>query len=114
MRKLVTLNLAVAALAVVSVVPATAADKPAAQRNAWPAETLSGKLDLVEPGQRVLVVESADKVPYDIVITPRTRIRVGDHAVALKDLQQYQNKDVTVRFVPEGRGDMARMVDIAE
>jgi hypothetical protein len=110
MRKLVTLNLAGAALALV--IPAMAADKPAALRNAWPAETLSGKVDLVEPGQRVLVVEGPDKVPYDIVVTPRTRIKADGRTVALKDLTQYQNKDVTVRFVPEGRGDIARRIDI--
>jgi hypothetical protein len=112
MRRFVTLNLAGAALAFAMVAPAIAADKPAASRNLWPAETLSGTLDLVEPGQRVVVVESADKVPYDIVITPRTHIRAGDHAVAPKDLAQYQNKDVTVRFVPEGHGDVARTINI--
>jgi hypothetical protein len=112
MRKFVTSNLAGAAVAFALVVPAMAAEKPAASKNLWPAETLSGKIELVEPGQRVVVVESADKVPYDIVITPRTRIMMGDHALTLKDLAQYRNKDVTVRFVPEGRGDMGRTINI--
>lgn len=114
MRKSVMLNLAGAAVTLALVLPVMAANKPAAAQNSWPAETMSGKLDLVEPGQRLVVVESADKVPYDMVITPRTRIKAGDHEVALKDLAQYQNKDVTVRFVPEGRGNVARMVNITQ
>jgi len=114
MRKFVTSNLAGAAVALVLTVPAMATGKAAAAQNSWPAESLSGKLELVEPGQRVVVVESADKVPYDIVVTPRTRIKAGDRVVGLKDLAQYQNKDVTVRFVPEGRGDMGRAINITD
>lgn len=113
MQKTATLIVAGAALALSLGIPALAANKAAAPRSAWPAETLSGKIDIVEPAQKVVVVESQDKVPYDIVITPRTRIMLGNQAVALKDLMHYQNKDVTVRFVPEGRGDMASTIRIS-
>jgi hypothetical protein len=112
MRKTVMLGLAGAALALSLAIPGVAAEKSAAVRSAWPPETLSGKIDMVEPGQKIIVVQTVDKVPYDLVVTPKTRIMVGDQVVALKDLKQYQNKYVTVQFVPEGRGDMARTIRI--
>jgi hypothetical protein len=112
MRKFAMLNLAGAAVALLLAVPAMASDKPVVPGNSWPTETLSGKIDFVEPVQRVVVVESKDKVLYDIVIGAGTCITADDHAVAVRDLEHYQNKDVTVEFVPQDRGDIAMTISI--
>ena len=103
--------------------PAVAGDKAASasnqakattessMRNAWPAENLSGKISAVEPGHR-LVVTDADGVPFSMVITAKTRIKAGGQNITFGDLAQYQNKDVSIRFVPERRGDVAESIHI--
>jgi hypothetical protein len=88
----------------------TAAAKTAVMRTAWPPETLSGKIDKVVPGSREIVVKDAGGVPFDLKVPRGTRILNGGRAIALKDLQRDQS--VSVRFVPERRGDVARSIRI--
>lgn len=113
MKKVTASILAGAAAALVCALPAVAADKPVAtqERGVWPAETISGTIGTVEASQKIVVVRSA-KVPFDMVVTPRTRITAGDHKITLEDLSKYQNKNVSVRFIPEGRGDIAQSIQI--
>jgi len=85
----------------------------AAMRKAWPPEAVSGKITMVEPERKLVVVETSDGVPYDVVVTAKTRIKSGDQAVTLKDLTQDMNKTVTVRLVPERRGDVAQSIRIS-
>jgi hypothetical protein len=104
-------------------IPLTAADKPAPQpahkpaaaaavRSVWPPETLSGKISFIEPGRKLLVVKDQSGVPFDMVITSKTHIESGNKSLTLKDLSQDANKSVSVRFVPERRGDVAESVRI--
>jgi hypothetical protein len=106
-------------------IPLTAANKPAAakmkksgtttvaMRSAWPPETLSGKIAMVDPNRKLAVVKTPDGVTYDMVVTAKTRIESGAQAVALKDLTLDLNKPVSVKFTPERRGDVARSIRIA-
>jgi hypothetical protein len=82
------------------------------ERKAWPAETLAGKIMMVDPNQNLVVVETPDGVPFDILITPRTRINSTGQRVTLNNLSQDVNQNVSVKFVPEGRGDIARSIQI--
>jgi len=59
-----------------------------------------------------MVVKGPGNVPYDIEVTPKTRIRSGNESLHLKDLSQYQNKTVTLKFVPERRGDVAESIKL--
>jgi len=95
-------------------IPLAAANGPAnsATRNAWPAETLSGKITMVDPAQNLVVVQTPDGVPFDMVLTPRTLIDSGNQRVTMKDLSGDINQNVSVRFVPERRGDVARSIEI--
>ena len=106
--------------------PAAAADKaapapgktPASHsvpmiRSGWAPETISGTIAMVDPAASLVVVQEADGVPFDLVITPRTRIESGGHPVPWKDLTGYRNKSVSVRFVPERSGDVAESVRTA-
>jgi len=115
--------LASTACALLLAVPLTAANAPAAKankskpavtaiRSAWPPENLSGKILLVDPNQKLMVIETSDGVPFDMVVTASTRMEAGDRATALKDLPQDLNKTVSVRFVPERRGDVATSIRI--
>lgn len=111
MRKLTMLTLAGVACGLLAM-PAVAAHKPATVPGAWPAETISGKITMVKPDQKLLVVVSHDGTPYDIVVSRGTRIKSGNQSVTLKVLEQYQDKNVTIKFLPERRGDVAESIRI--
>ena len=85
---------------------------PTAERTEWPAETLSGTIMMVNPIDHLVVVKTAGGVPFDMVVTPHTKIESGAQSVTLQDLSSDINKSVSVRFRPEGRGDVARTIQI--
>ncbi|HTX34520.1 MAG TPA: hypothetical protein VME43_05845 [Bryobacteraceae bacterium] len=111
--------LAGAACALLLAMPLAAANAPvkatipnSADRTAWPPETLSGKITMVDPSQKLVVVQTSDGTPFDMMVTPKTRIESGNQAVSFQDLNGDMNKNVSVRFVPESRGDVARSINI--
>ena len=124
MKKVVVSVLAGVACALLLSIPVSAADKaaaapakapavkPAQVRKAWPQETLSGKVAMVDPDQKLVVIRGADGVTYDMMVTAKTRIRSNDQAITLKALAQDRDKEVSVKFVPERRGDVARLIRI--
>jgi len=91
------------------VVPAVAAQKPA-HRNAWAPEQLTGTISMVDPALRVVVVKDSAGIPFDIQVNRATRIQAGDRQLKLKDLSSDVNKGVSLKFVPERRGDVARTI----
>lgn len=109
---------AAAACALLLAVPLVAAGtsqkaaKNAASQNAWRPETLTGKIVSVDPGANLVVVKTPGGVPFDFDITKHTRIDASSHAVTLKDLMMDLNKQVSVSFVPERRGDVAKSIQI--
>ncbi len=117
--------LGIAACAFLLTLPVTAAEKQPAKtpakatasvkaaRSAWPAETLSATIMNVDPAQRLLIVKGPDGTPFDMVVTASTRIESGSHRLKLDDLQTDANKTVSVRFVPERAGDVARSIHLA-
>jgi hypothetical protein len=80
------------------------------QRTAWPPETLTGTIMMVDPAQHLLVIQDSTGVPFDMEVSASTRIRSGEQRLTLGDLTSDVNKDVSIRFVPERRGDVARSV----
>jgi hypothetical protein len=115
-------TLATAACALLLAIPAAAANQPAAKtnkqttrtavRSAWRPETLSGKIAMVDPARKIVVVETPDGTPFDMVLTGKTRIKSGDQAITPNQLTGDKDKSVSVRFVPERRGDVARSIQI--
>jgi len=103
--------------------PMTAADEPSpttsrakqvnGARHQWPAETMTGKITQVEPDHHLLIVESSDKVPFDLIITAKTRITAPARAVSMGDLVKDQGRTVTIQFIPERRGDVAVSIHIS-
>lgn len=81
-------------------------------RNAWPAETLTGTIMMVEPNSDLVVVQTPDHVPFDMRVTRATRIQSGDKKLTLPDLSADENHSVSVTFVPTGAGDIARVIHI--
>ena len=92
--------------------PAHSAATKVAAKRMWPAETLTGKITMVDPGNKLVVVKAADGVLFDMMVTPRTRIRSGSQPVTMKDLTQDLNKNASIKFIPERRGDVARSIHI--
>jgi hypothetical protein len=86
--------------------------KTAVMRSAWAPETLSGKIAMVDPAQNLMVVELPNGVPFDMVVASKTRIKSGNQALTLKEPTQDSNKTVSVRFIPERRGDVAKSIQI--
>jgi long-subunit fatty acid transport protein len=125
MIKQVTLTaLGAAACALLLSVPATAAEKSATSahktskmaakkaRSAWPAESLSGKIAMVNTAAHRVVVMDASGTPFDMIVTPSTRIRSGDRSLKLNDLASRTNKGASVHFVPQRNGDVAKSIQL--
>ena len=124
MKQAMVSVLGAAACALLLSVPATAAEKavPAAQkttrmaakkaRTAWPAESLSGTIAMVNTAEHRVVVTDSNGTPFDMIVTPSTRIRSGDRSLKLNDLASRTNKGASVHFVPERRGDVARSIQV--
>lgn len=114
--------LAATVSAMLLAIPLSAANQPAAKSNshaaksavrgAWPPETISGKVAMVDPGRKLVVVETQSGIPFDMVLTTRTRIKSGDQSISLTQLTQDQSQSVSVRFIPERRGDFATSIQI--
>jgi len=81
-------------------------------RNVWPPETLSGKIILVDPAKNLVVVTGPHGATFDMRVTSSTKIRSGGQTLTLKDLNRDQQKNVSVEFVPERLGDIARSIQI--
>ncbi len=91
----------------------TKAKKSAPARGALaPPETLTGKIMMIDPKSNVVVVKDSTGTTFDIVVTKATRIRAADRRLSLKDLSSDTNKPVSVQFVPERSGDIARSIQV--
>lgn len=115
--------LATAALALLLGSPSFGADKPSAKtnlaannadaaRSSWASQTLSGTITIVDPAKKLVVIQTADGVPYDLRITRATRIKSGDQNISLRDLNQDLNQKVSVKLAPERRGDIATSIHV--
>jgi hypothetical protein len=82
MGKLMLLALATATLALLLPSPSIAADntnaktthaamKTSANRSSWASQTISGTLTIVDAGKKLVVIQTADGVPYDVGRHPR-------------------------------------------
>jgi hypothetical protein len=63
---------------------------------------------MVEPTEKLVVVKAPDGVLFDMVVTAKTVIESGDHTIGLQELSRDVNKSVSVEFIPERRGDVAK------
>jgi hypothetical protein len=91
---------------------AKTAKKTSAVRSSWPPETLSAKIVNVDTAKDLVVLQTPDRVDYDMLVTPKTHIESGGGTIALSKLSQDKNKNISVSFVPERRGDVARSIQL--
>lgn len=76
-------------------------------------ESLSGTIQMVIADQNLVVVNGPNGVPYDMKITPKTVIVVGDKAGTVETLVGEKGKSVSIGFVPERNGNFATRVEVA-
>jgi len=114
MGKAKSLVLAMSASLLLTVIPLSAASPAANKTDRETAQTgeISGKIDMVIPDKNLVVVKTSDGVTYDMDVNSRTKIESGGQTVALKDLGQDMNDNVSVKFTAEHRGDIARTIQI--
>ncbi|MDE3136051.1 MAG: hypothetical protein KGL59_05730 [Acidobacteriota bacterium] len=77
-------------------------------------ESMSGSIQMVVADQNLLVVKGPNGVPYDLRITPKTVIVVGDKAGALETLAGQIGKQVSVGFVPQRDGNFATRIEVSD
>lgn len=120
MRKNILTALMAVAMAAIPATCATAtavkASKTAQQTDnqMWPAETLSGKITMVDPALRLVVVQDSSGVPFDMVVNGSTHIKSANGMLNLNNLQADLNRNVTIKFVPESRGDIAEAINVSQ
>jgi hypothetical protein len=95
-----------------AVAPGSKATAVTTQRTAWRPETLAGKIMMVVPAKDLVIVQGPSGVPFDLRVTSTTHIESGDHKIDLKDLNQDIQKGVSVHYVPERAGDIARTIQV--
>lgn len=88
----------------------TSAAHPAIQR--WAPQNLNGTVSMVDPKMDLVVVKDSSGVPFDITVSRNTRI---DKGTTPEQLAQLTPKEmVSVHYVPEARGDIARTIEIGK
>jgi hypothetical protein len=93
-------------IAAIVIVPVSASIKVAAILA--PAETLSGRISMVDEAKKLLIVTDANGTPFDFVVTPSTRILSQKETLALQKLSS--GDMVSIRFLPERKGDIAEKI----
>src|SRR5579859_1745482 len=83
-------------------------------RNQWQPQTLSGKIAMVDSGKKLVVIKDSSGTPFDFMVTPSTRIKQGTERLKLSDLASKANDKVSVRYVPERKGDIAKLIEIGK
>lgn len=82
--------------------------------SSWPAEYLPGKIAMVDPQKRLLVVKDSSGVPFDFIVGRSTRIESGGRSMKLPELASLQNDSVSIKYVPERKGDVAESIELGQ
>ena len=78
----------------------------------WSAQDLKGTISMVDPKMDLVVVRDSSGVPYDIKVASSTRIEQGTQREEISKLTP--NESVSVHFVPEREGDIARTIQVTQ
>jgi len=87
-----------------------ATSKPADQR--WAAQNLKGTIQMVDPTAHLLIVRDPSGVPFDIKVTPSTRIEAGTTREQLSQLTPQES--VSIHYVPQSNGDIGRTIQVGK
>jgi hypothetical protein len=88
--------------------------KAPAHRNQWPAENLSGQIDMVDPAHNLVIMKDSSGTTFDFVVIHGTRIMQNGAKLNLADLASRTNQPITVHFIPERKGDVAATIKLSQ
>ncbi|MEJ2007557.1 MAG: hypothetical protein P8Z30_05260 [Acidobacteriota bacterium] len=88
----------------------TSAERP--NWNSYKPETIQGEITLIEVDKNLVVVEASGGVPYDITVTPKTRIEIDGLPATFDQLLGHTQRKATVTFVPRPTGDIAQSISV--
>lgn len=77
-------------------------------------ESLSGTIQMVVVDQNLVVVNGPNGVPYDLIVTPKTVIVIGNRRGTLESLSNMIGKPVSVGFVPQRKGNYATRIEVSD
>ena len=80
---------------------------------AWRPETLSGKIVMVDPERKLVVLRDTSGIPFDMVVNRSTHIKSAGGPLNLTDLNSDVSRDASIKFVPERRGDVALTISVS-
>jgi len=69
---------------------------------------------MVKPGKNRVFVNDPGGFTFDFVVTPATRITAGGQRLKIADLASKANQQVTVRYIPERKGDIASSIQLRQ
>ena len=69
---------------------------------------------MVLPKKGLVVVRDSQGVPYDFEVGHSTRIVAGNEPLKLADLASRTSSSVSIRFIPERKGDVAESIKLAQ
>jgi hypothetical protein len=78
------------------------------------AESLSGSVQMVAADQDLLVVKGPNDVPYDLKVTPKTLVVVGEKKGTIQSLADQVGEHVIVAFTPQRDGNFATRVEVTD
>ena len=76
-------------------------------------ESMTGTIQMVVADQNLLVVKGPNDVPYDLKITQKTVIVIGDRGGTLETLSGQIGKQVSVGFVPQRDGNFTTRIEVS-
>jgi len=94
--------------------PQTATSTVRTNWDSYRPETIQGEISLIEVDQKLVIVEVSGGVPYDITVTPKTRIEINGISSTFDDLVGQTQKQATVTFVARPNGDVAQSISVRD
>lgn len=91
--------------------PSNSAAEQQATEQRWAAQNLNGKISMVDPNINLVVIRDSSGVPFDLTVSRSTKIDMGAQREELSQLMP--NESVSVHYVPEARGDIARTIQVS-
>lgn len=77
-------------------------------------QTVSGTVTSVDPDKKLVVLKDSNGIPFDFMVSGATKITSGGKRAKLADLSGDTNKQATVTFMAERKGNMARSIEITQ
>ena len=92
--------------------PTNAGAEHQATSQRWAPQNLDGTVSMVDPKMNLVVVRDSSGVPFDFKVASHTRIDMGAKKEELSQLTPKES--VSVHYIPEASGDIARTIQVKQ